>query len=220
MTSGAARLKILHRLSGQLFAGEQSLLKECSALLHIAQETAAAVTLPSGGAPDIANVRRLEQTADDEKFRVANMITSGAVAPNVLDNMLSLLGHQDNIVNSLYNLARELSRYGVRDEEEDRYIRARVAEVIQLVQTALETLLTMYEQADLTKLRALRQAIERLEEAGDTIKEGMLDHAYAEAATFQSFYHTVQVAYLADNILDGCEDSADALLTIVSSIIT
>jgi uncharacterized protein Yka (UPF0111/DUF47 family) len=213
-------LNILRALSERLFAGgEHPLLKECAKILLIAREAAAAVE-PPRDRPDVAEIRRLEQKADDEKLRIANVITSGAVAPNVLNNMLSLLGHQDNIMNSLYNLARELSRYGVRDEEEDRHIRARVADVIQLVHSALDTLLEMYEQADVTKLRTLRQTIESLEEAGDAIKENMLDHAYAKSATFQSFYHTMQVAHIADNILDGCEDSADALLTIVSSIIT
>jgi uncharacterized protein Yka (UPF0111/DUF47 family) len=213
-------MNILQRLSERLFAGEQGLLRECSALLPIAREAAASIKPLEGGAPDVANVRRLEQAADDDKFRIANMIASGAVAPNVLDNMVSLLGHQDGIVNALYNLARELSRYSVPDAKEDRYIRTQVAGVLELVHSAVDTLLEMYEQVDVTKLRLLRQTIERLEETGDAIKEGMLDHAYAKSATFQSFYHTVQVAYIADNVLDGCEDSADALLTIVSSLIT
>ncbi len=213
-------MTIFRDLSRRLFAGgEQNLLKECSKLLPIAREAAAALAVADRG-PDVGSIRRLEQKADDEKFRIANVITSGAVAPNVLDNMLSLLGHQDHIVNSIYNLARELARYGVRDEAEHRYIRTQVADVVRLVDSALDTLLEMYEQADVANLRTLRQRIEQLEETGDAIKERMLDRVYTEAATFQSFYHTVQVAYLADNILDGCEDAADMLLTIVSSIIT
>ena len=214
-------MNILRALSDRLFAGgEESPLKACSAILLIAREANAAIGAPAPSRPDIANIRRLEQRADDEKFRIANVITSGAVAPNVLDNMLSLLGHHDDIVNAIYNLARELSRYGVRDEEEDRYIRAQVVEVSRLVDSALGTLLEMYGQADVMKLRTLRQTIERLEETGDAIKESMLDRAYATSTAFQPFYHMIQVAYLADSILDGCEDSADALLTIVSSIIT
>ncbi|HXX36566.1 MAG TPA: DUF47 family protein [bacterium] len=196
------------------------MLKECSKILRIAQEANAALRTFASSTLDMASIRRLEQKADVEKFRIANMITSGAVAPNVLDNMLLLLGHEDDIVNSIYNLARELCRYGTKDEEEARYIRAQVAEVVQLVDSALETLLGMYEQGDVTKLRFLRQTIERLEETGDDVKESMLDLVYARPATFQSFYHIVQTAHLADNVLDGCEDSADALLTIVSSIIT
>lgn len=212
---------MLRALSGRLFAGgEENLLKECSKILHIAREANAAITSLASSKLDVPNIRRLEQKADDEKFRIANMITSGAVAPNVLDNMLMLLGHQDNIVNSIYNLARELSRYGIRDAEENHYIRTQVVDVSNLVDSALNTLLGMYESGDATKLRSLRQAIERLEETGDDIKESMLDLAYAKSTNFQAFYHTVQTAHMADNILDGCEDSADALLTIISSIIT
>jgi uncharacterized protein Yka (UPF0111/DUF47 family) len=215
------RLNILRALSDRLFAGgEESLLKECSAILRIAREANAAIRTPAPGTPDVANMRRLEQKADDEKFRIANVITSGAVAPNALDSMLSLLAHHDDIVNAIYNLARQLNRYGVRHDEEDRYIRAQVAEVSRLVDSALDTLLEMYGQTDVTTLRTLRQTIEQLEETGDAVKEGMLDRAYAMSTTFQSFYHTIQVAHLADSILDGCEDSADALLTIVSSIVT
>lgn len=213
-------MSVFRNLSRRLFAGgEQGLLRECSKLLPIARAAAAALAAPAPG-PNVAVIRALEQKADDEKFRIANVVTAGAVAPNVLDNMLSLLTNQDNIVNAIYNLARELSRYGVRDEAEDRYIREQVADVAGLVNPALDTLLEMYDQADLAKLRELRRTIERLEEAGDAVKESMLDRVYAEAVTFQSFYHTVQVAYLADAILDGCEDSADTLLTIVSAIIT
>ncbi|HXX38450.1 MAG TPA: DUF47 family protein [bacterium] len=215
------RTNMLRLLAGRLFAGgEESVLKECSKILRIAQEANASLRTFAGSKLDMASIRRLEQKADGEKFRIANMITSGAVAPNVLDNMLLLLGHHDNIVNSIYNLARELCRYGVRDEEEARYIRTQVAEVVQLVDSALETLLAMYEQEDVTKLRSLRQTIEHLEETGDNVKESMLDLAYARPATFQSFYHVVQTAHLADNVLDGCEDSADALLTIIASVIT
>jgi len=213
-------VNIFRELSRRLFAGgEHGLLKECAKLLPIARAAAAALAVGDGG-PDVAGIRRLEQQADDEKFRIANVITSGAVAPNALDNLLTLLTRQDDIINAIYNLARELGRYGVRDPAEDRYIRTQVGGVVELVNPALDTLLAMYEQADLAQLRGLRQTIERLEEAGDVIKESMLDRVYAEAATFQSFYHTVQVAYLADNILDGCEDAADTLLTIVSSIVT
>jgi uncharacterized protein len=208
-------------LSGRLFAGgEENLLKECSKILHIAREANAAIAALANSKMEVPNLRGLEQQADDEKFRIANMITSGAVAPNVLDNMLMLLGHQDNIVNSIYNLARELSRYGVRDEEENHYIRTQVVEVSNLVDAALNTLLGMYEPGDVTQVRSLRQVIERLEETGDDIKESMLDLAYAKPTNFQSFFHIIQTAHMADNILDACEDAADALLTIISSIIT
>ena len=78
----------------------------------------------------------------------------------------------------------------------------------------------MYAQGNVGTLRTLREAIENLEETVDGIKDGLLDFAYTESADFRSFYHIIQVARLADNILDGCEDSADALLTIISSIIT
>jgi uncharacterized protein Yka (UPF0111/DUF47 family) len=212
---------MLGALFGRLFTGgEESLLRECARILHIDKEANTALNVSAGARLDLGAIRRLEQLADDEKFRIGNMIASGAIAPNVLDNMLSLLAREDDIVNAIYNLARESSRYGIRDGEEDRYLYEQMAAVSGLVGAALDTLLRMFAQDDLTALRRLRQAIERLEEEGDAIKEAMLDRAYAAPATFQSFYHMVQVAHLADNILDGCEDSADALLTIVSSIIT
>jgi len=214
-------MRILRVLSGRLFeGGEETLLKECSKMVAVAFEANAALKSLTTGTADIANMRGLERKADQEKFRIANLITSGAVAPNVLDNMLVLLGQQDNIVNSIYNVSRELHRYKVRDGEKDRHLRESVIDISNLVDAALDTLLKMYAQGNVGTLRTLREAIENLEEAGDGIKDDLLDLAYTESVDFRSFYHIIQVARLADNILDGCEDSADALLTIISSIIT
>ena len=131
-------VRILRVLSGRLFeGGEETLLKECSKLVAVAFEANAALKSLTTGTPDTASMRGLERKADQEKFRIANLITSGAVAPNVLDNMLVLLGQQDNIVNSIYNVSRELHRYKIRDEEKDRHLRESVIEISNLVDAAL-----------------------------------------------------------------------------------
>jgi len=214
-------MRMLRVLSGRLFeGGEETLLKECSKIVSIAFEANAALKSVTTGTLDMTKMRGLERKADLEKFRIANLITSGAVAPNVLDNMLALLVDQDGIVNSIYNLSRELHRYQAPNADQEHHLQTSVIEISSLVDGALGTLLKMYAQGDVAALRGLRETIENLEEAGDEIKDGLLDFAYTASVDFRSFYHIVQAARLADSTLDGCEDAADALLTIISSVIT
>ena len=71
------------------------------------------------GKTGIDRVRALEIESDKKVFQLSNSISSGAVSPNMIDNMLVLTHQEDNIVNSMYNLARESLRYRIPDRKTD-----------------------------------------------------------------------------------------------------
>lgn len=62
--------------------------------------------------------------------------------------------------------------------------------------------------------------IKALEREGDSLKDSLLDFAYTSGLSFKTFYHIIEAAHLADDILDGCEDSADVFMGIMLSIIS
>lgn len=207
-------------ISKFLQGGEEGILRECSKMIYIAIDANKELAQVVKGKQGIGKIRELEKRADKDKFRISNIVTSGAVAPNLIDNVLELVGQQDEIVDSIYNLSRELGRYKIPNSKLDNFIKSKLTDMNSLNDTALHTLLDMYRQDDLSKIQDLREDVEDLEEAGDEIKDALFDTAYSHKMDFKGFYHLIQTAHQADDILDGCEDSSDTLMTIVSSIIT
>jgi uncharacterized protein Yka (UPF0111/DUF47 family) len=215
-------MAILDKIANRLLqGGEEGILKECAKTVKIAMDANVALEGFIKTGKGIGRIRELEKKSDNESFAVANIITSGAVAPNILDNLLILVNKQDNIVDSIYNLSREMRRYRIRDKKTNALLQNKVLDINSYAEAAISTLLEMYNQSDLEKHRALRGVIEDLEEAGDEAKEDLLDFAYtAKIADFKTFYHILQTAYRADDILDSCEDSSNTLMSIFSSIVT
>ena len=207
-------------ISKFLQGGEEGILRECSKMIYIAIDANKELGQVVKNKQGIGRIRELEKRADKDRFRISNIVTSGAVAPNLIDNVLKLISQQDGIVDSIYNLSRELRRYQLTDSKLEGFMRSKLMDMNSLNETALHTLLDMYKQDDLDKIQELREDVEDLEEAGDEIKEMLLDVSYTSKMNFKGFYHINQTAHRADDILDGCEDSSDTFMTIVSSIIT
>jgi uncharacterized protein Yka (UPF0111/DUF47 family) len=214
-------MEIVHKFSDALFTGgEQTILSQCAKMISIALETNGALLSFLNGEEGIGRIRELEKRSDKEKFRISNAITTGAIAPNIIDKILALLDQQDNIINSMYNLAREIRRYKVKSARLEKTIINKLIDINGLAESALKALRDMYREDDLYKIRDLREIVEDFEEAGDEIKEALLDYAYSGKVNFKDFYHLMETAHRADDILDYCEDSSDTLMTIMSSIIS
>jgi len=176
--------------------------------------------LISGRAKGINKIRELEKESDNKAFLLSNAISSGAVSPNVIDDMLVLINAEDNIVDSIYNLSRELARYSIPDKKTDKMIRGRVMEMLKLVHLALHALERMLSSDNTEKIKQLRKEIEVFEEKGDDIKDSLLDYEYKNSMNYKTFLHILEVAHRADNILDACEDSADMFLSVMLSIMS
>jgi hypothetical protein len=168
----------------------------------------------------IDHIRKLERESDDIAFEIYNIIISGAIAPNLIDIFLDFVNTEDNIIDTIYNLARELLRYDPKDKKIKKYIRDSIRQSISLTENTLNLLFEMETLADIEKIKRIRRKIQENEQLGDRLKDSMIDLAYKEKMDFKTFYHLLEVAHKIDDVLDSCEDSSDAFMTLMSSLIS
>ncbi|MGC8548007.1 MAG: DUF47 domain-containing protein [Candidatus Micrarchaeia archaeon] len=199
--------------------GEEGILKRCNTIIDLAQKANKEVLLVPQTL-DISKVRDIEKNSDEVVFNIANLVTSGGIAPNIIDDVLQLINTEDSIVDSIYNLARELVRYRTSNKEAASRLKKSFEKMNALAGAAIGLLHRMQASDRIGEVKQLRKEIEQLEEKGDEIKDSLFDFAYTSRIDFKTFYHTFEIAHLLDDVLDNCEDASDIYLTIVSSLIT
>ncbi len=199
--------------------GEEGIIKRCNTIIDIAIRANREVTkVPE--THDISKIRELEKNSDNVVFIISGLVTSGGVAPNLIDDLLLLVDKEDSIVDSIYNLARELVRYEPSNKNAEERIKRALLSMTALADSALASLHKMQESDNLGEIKAIRKNIELLEEKGDEIKDSLFDFAYKSRIDFKTFYHTFEIAHLLDDILDNCEDASDRYLIFVSSLLS
>ncbi|MGC8710447.1 MAG: DUF47 domain-containing protein [Candidatus Micrarchaeia archaeon] len=203
-----------------LQGGEEGIIKKFNTIIGVALDTNEMLDKLIEGKSSLDSLRVLEKRSDDVAFEITNMVTSGGVAPNLIDDMLALVDKEDSIVDSMYNLAREIGRYKIKNKKARLLMTSSLKEMTALARQALIMLRKMQASDDLAEIKRLRKEIEGYEEKGDEIKDNLFDFAYNAKIGFRSFYHLFEVAHQADDMLDNCEDSSDIYLTIMSSIIS
>jgi len=134
--------------------------------------------------------------------------------------MILMTGKEENITDSIFKLARQLSRYKIRNKKAGRYVKSRLLEFNRLANEAIAMIGDMHTTGSITKMRALRSKIKVIENDGDAVRDALLDFAYNSKTEFKEFYHIVDLAYIYDDILDDCEDSSDIFMSIILSMIT
>ncbi len=175
----------------------------------------------ANGSNDLSGVKTIESNADKEVFEIANSVTSGAIAPNLVDDMLRFVNREDDIVDALFNLARVAVRYKGSNKKADEYVKSNLLMLSNLINNALVLLYEMHKVQTLEQARKLRERIEQVEQKGDDIKDSMLDYAAkTKGIDFKSFHYIQSVAFLADEVLDGCEDTSDMIESMMRSILT
>ena len=172
------------------------------------------------GSNDIDAIHEIERAADKEVFEITNSITSGAIAPNLIDDMMQFVNMQDDIVDTIFNLSRSIVRFRKSRKDMDRFTKAKLLGLSDLTNSALVLLYEMYKVNTLAEAQKLRSKIKIVEQKGDDLKDALLEYAYATKLDFKSFYYVQDVAYLSDDILDRCEDTSDMIASIMRSIIT
>ncbi len=173
------------------------------------------------GSKSLDKIRAVEHGSDKEVFDISNSITSGAIAPNLIDDMIRLADNEDSIVDNIFNLSRMIARYRGRNSKEDRYTKENLLRMQKLINAALVLLYEMHKAQTVEQAKKVRLKIEAVEQEGDEIKDAMLDYAYkTRDIDFKSFYYIQEVAHRADDVLDGCEDTSDMILSIMRSIVT
>lgn len=172
------------------------------------------------GSNSIDEIHEIEHASDREVFEIVNAITSGAVSPNLIDDMIQFVDKEDDIVDLIFNLSRAVVRYRKTKKDMDRFTKAKLLALAELNESALELLHQMLGAGTIAKAGELRKKVERVEKAGDVFKDALLDYAYETKLDFKAFYYIQDVAYLSDDVLDGCEDTSDMILSIMRSILT
>ena len=206
---------------GNLFdAGEHKLFVRSRTIVHHAQTANSLLkSIINGKVVELDDLKKIEEASDAEVFQLVNSITSGGVAPNLMDDTLRFVNLEDDIVDNIYNLGRQWSRYKTNPVLA-KYIRERLNEANNLTDKALKLLYEMHSANSIETVRRLRREISRIEGEGDEIKDDMIDYAYKSKLDYKSFYHLVEVAHKSDDILDSCQDASDAYTSIMLSILT
>jgi hypothetical protein len=213
--------------------GEKNIFGELAQIIAIAEEANAVLsetlsedqnelTLDKG----MQTIRTLEKKSDDIAFKVSEDITTGAVSPNTLDNLLESVHIADDIVDIHYYQSRELyrmykARFPYSEALEEKEWFSLFKDMLDLAHKALSNLKKILSISDLTEILKLRKEVEALEEQGDDIKDQGFDWLYRHAPGmhYLQFYHYSELLHKFDDILDSCEDLSDLLLSILTSLL-
>jgi hypothetical protein len=224
---------IMKSLRSIFVVGEKNMFGELAQIIAIAEEANAVlsetlsedqneVMLDKG----MQAIRLLEKKSDNIAFKVSEDITTGAVSPNILDNLLESVHIADDIVDIYYYQSRELLRmykakfpYSEALEEKEWF--SLFKGMLDLADKAFSKVKQILSISDLTRMLELRKEIEALEEQGDEIKDKGLDLLYYQAPDmhYLQFYHYGELLHKFDDILDSCEDLSDLLVSIITSIL-
>ena len=211
-------MSILDRILG--VSSEHSVFQRSNKIIDHAVAANKILVKIVKGYRNLDEIRRIENLADKEVFEISNSITAGAIAPNLLDDMIRFVDKEDDIVDTMFNLARAIIRYKNPDRKVEKYVRENLLELTKLINSALVILNEMHKAQTVAQAQVLRSKIESIEQRGDEIKDAMLDYAYDAKVDFKAFYYIQSAAYLSDDILDGCEDNADMMVSIMRSILS
>ncbi len=172
-------------------------------------------------------VRALEKKSDEIAFRLNEDITSGAISPNLIDDLIESTHLADNIVDLIFYLSRELSRMAKVNITDPSAAQQEVEwaeiylQMLALVDRSLPKLQSMLSNSNVPNIIQLRKEIEAIEEQGDDVKDAGFDKLYSKASGmhFLHFYHYSEMLHKSDDILDTCEDFSDIIVSIVTSIL-
>jgi len=228
--SGAFALKTF---KGILVLGERNIFGELSQVISVAAQANTILKSMFNNSEDkqvltkqMHDIRDLEKKSDEIAFRLSEDITAGAISPNLIDNLIESTHLADNIVDTIFYLSRELSRIAKANTSDVLvHKEAEWAEVytqmLSLSDQTLSKLQQMLSANNVPQILQLRKEIETLEEQGDDIKDAGFDKLYSVASGlhFLQFYHFSEMLHKTDDILDGCEDLSDVIVSIVTSIL-
>ena len=224
---------VMKSLRSIFVVGEKNIFGELAQIIALAEEANSIVSETLNEDQNelmldksMQAVRSLEKKSDSIAFKVSEDITAGAVSPNTLDNLLESVHIADDIVDIYYYQSRELYRmykakfpYSEALEEKEWF--SLFKDMLDLANKALSKVKQMLSVSDLTKILELRKEIEALEEQGDDIKDQGFDWLYRHAPSmhYLQFYHYSELLHKFDDILDGCEDLSELILSIITSLL-
>ena len=223
----------MKNFKGILVLGERNIFAELSQIISIAVEANTILKVMFNDccnskklAENTLAIRDLEKKSDEIAFNLNEDITSGAISPNLINDLIESTHLADNIVDIMFYLSRELSRMvKAKTADSSEYREVEWSQVylqmLALVDKSLPKLQLMLSIGNVPKILQLRKEIEAQEEQGDDIKDAGFDKLYlmAPGMHFLHFYHYSEMLHKSDDILDTCEDLSDVIVSIVTSIL-
>ena len=207
-------------------AGEKGVFERLKALSDKARdETPLATRLFQERLADrtvLEGMKALEKQSDEITFSLSEDIMNGAINPAVLRDLLHVTDSMDGVFDDYYFIAREVNR-AVKSEVDlpmlDRMTETFI-EMVNLTDKQLDVLGKLLEAKSMDEVRSSRKEIERLEEAGDELKDSGFDEMYDNRKLFDyfSFQHYTEVLRKLDDIQDRVEDMSDLILAIANTI--
>jgi uncharacterized protein Yka (UPF0111/DUF47 family) len=212
--------------------GEKNIFSELAQIIDTASEANAVLTrMFKMGHEDsqlieaLHSVQELQKRAVDAAFKCSEDITGGAVSPNVIDSLLRFTQQAADIVHTNLHISRELGRmakaYSAGLEMHHANWDSVFEDMLALVGEALSKLKQMLSLSDVSEIMRLRKEVQVLEEQGDDIKDQGFDRLYgiAPQLNYLEFYHYQKLLHNCEDILNGCEDCAGLLVSVVTSIL-
>lgn len=209
-----------------LVAGERGIFERLKALADKArEETPLATRLFQERLADpsvLEGMRALERQSDELTFSLSEDIMNGAINPAVLRDLLHVTDLMDTVFDDYYFVAREVNRTVTSAVELpmlDRMTEIFIG-MVNLADKQLMALGRLLGASSMDEVKSCRKDIERLEEAGDELKDSGFDKMYENAKLFDyfSFQHYTEVLRKMDDIQDGMEDMSDLILAIANTI--
>lgn len=199
---------------------ERTIFQKGKGILDLAYEANSLLAKTLNGTNMTDKIRAIEKESDNKAFSIINSVTSGAIAPNLIDDMIKYIDTEDSIVDAILNLSRTYTRYQVRQPSVHKQINGALLAQNRLTNRALRLLMEMHAAKTINEVNRMRIKVEDYEEAGDDIKDALLTFSYKSNVGYKSFYYIQDVAHLADDILDFCEDVSDIYVGIMISVLT
>jgi uncharacterized protein Yka (UPF0111/DUF47 family) len=222
----------LKSLKGIWVVGERNIFNELTQIVTIASEANALVSSMFKMDHEekelvevMHTVQGLEKKSDEIAFKTSEDITSGAISPNIIDNLLECVQVADDVVDTYYYLSREMDRmakaYSTGFQIYHTDWDSVYENILALAVKSLSKLKQALSTSNIVEILELRKEIEALEEQGDEIKDAGFDSLYSMAPKlhYLEFYHYSELLYKCDDILDSCEDFSDLIVSVVTSIL-
>ena len=223
---------VLKSLKGILVVGERNIFNELAQIVAFALEANGLVSRMfklDHNEKELTQflhaVQSIEKKSDEIAFKISESITSGAISPNIIDNLLEGVQVADNIVDTYYYISREIHRMAKAYSSDFQIHHTdwnfAYEDMLVLAEKTLSKLKQALSSSNIAEILELRKEIEALEEQGDDIKDAGFDSLYRIVTKlhYLEFYHFSELLHKCDDVLDSCEDFSDLIVSIVTSIL-
>ncbi|MHB8360532.1 MAG: DUF47 domain-containing protein [Thermoplasmataceae archaeon] len=214
-----------------MVVGEKQVLQKMTYYTELIESSSnLLLEMISGNPSDLTDnaeyIYKKEKEGDSLTFSIKHIITSGAIGSTLMDNFLELAETFDDILDKTYWISREIVRARnspLFNDDNSALIRSFYSSFIDIINANLSAnklIKNLLLIENLNEVKNTREEIEKLEENVDEMKDKIIDTLYkkSDSISYLTFNHINSMVHTLDDMLDGCEDISDIVLTIVQSV--